>query len=391
MKNKNVFGLLLISWFLMATACSNSKKNQGDNNADTNSALTLSGLDASKFAKEIDGKENKLYVIKNANGMEVCVINFGARIVSIMVPDKTGNMQDVVLGFDNIDDYLNNKTDFGATIGRYGNRIAKGKFNLNGTDYQLTINNDANSLHGGTTGFQYQLFDITQIDAQTLECTYISNDGDNGYPGELKTKVVYKLTDDNSLAISYEAETDKTTIINLTNHSYFNLSGNANNRILDHVLYMNCDAYTPVDETMIPTGKIDNVSNTPMDFTQPTAIGERIDDTTFVQLQLAGGYDHNWIFKAENTLDSVACKLTCPATGINMEVYTSEPAVQFYTGNFLDGTLTGKNSIVYRKCAGLCLETQHYPDSPNHSNFPSTVLNPGEKYTTSTVYKFGIE
>jgi aldose 1-epimerase len=339
--------------------------------------------------KTTQKEENQFYLLKNAAGMEVSITNFGARIVSIIVPDKDGNPQDVVLGFDNIAGYLNNKTDFGAAIGRYGNRIAKGQFTLDGTPYQLTINNGVNSLHGGTTGFQYQLFDIQEINPQTVEATYFSPDGDNGYPGNLQVKVTYQLKEDNALAIDYEATTDQPTVINLTNHSYFNLSGNPENTILDHVLFLNADRFTPVDATLIPTGEIAGVENTAFDFTTPAEIGQRIDDNS-QQMQFGMGYDHNWVFRASNTMDSPACQVSCPATGICMDVYTTEPAVQFYTGNFLDGTLTGKNNIVYQKRTGLCLETQHYPDSPNHPDFPSTRLNPGETYTSHTVYKFGI-
>jgi aldose 1-epimerase len=349
--------------------------------------LTLSGLDALKFSGEVADKTNQLHVLKNANGMEVCVINFGARIVSITVPDKNGEPKDVVLGFDNLESYLNNPTDFGATIGRYGNRIAKGKFVLNETSYQLTINNGEHSLHGGITGFQYQMFDIAAVDSQTLECTYISPDGDNGYPGTLQMKVIYRLREDNALDISYEATTDKPTVVNLTNHSYFNLSGNPQRTITDHLLYLNADRFTPVDATLIPTGEIAEVKNTALDFTMPCEVGKRIDDDN-PQILIGMGYDHNWIFRDSNIIDSVACELICPATGISMEVYTTEPAVQFYTGNFLNGTLTGKNNTVYQRRTGLCLETQHYPDSPNHPHFPSTTLNPGEKFTSRTVYKF---
>lgn len=376
---------------LFAFASCNTKKQDEQQAADQTDVTTKSGLLPSAFKKEVDGKENNLYVMKNTNGTEVCVMNYGARIVSVLVPDKEGNMKDVVLGFDNIDGYLNNKTDFGASIGRYGNRIAKGKFKLEGTDYQLTLNNGENSLHGGTTGYQYQMFDIAQIDSTTLECKLLSKDGDNGYPGNLNVKVTYKLTNDNAIDISYEAETDKTTIVNLTNHSYFNLSGEPNNSILDHILFLDCDNYTPVNDVMIPTGKIEKVKDTPMDFTTATAIGKRIDDTAFVQLKLAGGYDHNWIFNKPGDVSNLACKVLCPSTGITLEVYTIEPGVQFYSGNFLDGSITGKKGIVYNKRAGLCLETQHYPDSPNRPNFPSTVLKPGEKYTSQCIYKFGVE
>lgn len=383
--NKKLLSIALSVLFTLVS-CSNKKQENTNINPET---TTESGLLPSKFQTEIDGKSNNLYMMKNANGMEVCVINFGARIVSVAVPDNTGKMRDVVLGFDNINDYVNNKTDFGATIGRYGNRIAEGKFKLADIEYQLPLNNNGNSLHGGTTGFQYQMFDINQIDSTTLECAFFSPDGDNGYPGNLNIKVTYKLTDDNAIDISYEAETDKETIINLTNHSYFNLSGNPNNNILDHILFMDCDYYTPVDADMIPTGKIEKGTGTPMDFTQPARIGKRIDDTTFVQLKLAGGYDHNWIFNKSGDINNLACKTFCPSTGITLEVYTTEPGVQFYTGNFLTGSVTCKKGIIYNTRAGLCLETQHYPDSPNHPNFPSTILKPGEKYTSKCIYKFG--
>ena len=380
-----LFASLVLFTFL---SCNNaSKKRENSNNG---AEKTQSGLVLSAFKKQIDGKENNLYVMKNANGMEVCVINYGARIVSVMVPDKKGNMQDVVLGFDDIDGYLNNDNNFGAAIGRYGNRIAKGKFTLGGKTYQLPINNGENSLHGGK-GFDFRMFDITQIDPTTLECSLLSEDGDNGYPGNLNVKIVYKLTDDNAIDISYAAETDQPTVVNLTNHSYFNLSGNPNNTILNHVLFMDCDAYTPVDEGLIPTGKIDKVQGTPMDFTHPESIGKRIDNTEFIQIKFGKGYDHNWVLNHAGTIDNLACKVVCPSTGIVLEVYTIEPGVQFYTGNFLDGSVSGKKGIAYHKRTAFCLETQHYPDSPNQPDFPTTVLMPGEKYASRCIYKFGIE
>jgi aldose 1-epimerase len=370
---KNTVGMLL-SIATLAAGCGQDNR-------------TASGLDALKFTKTVNGKEYRLYVLKNSNGMEVTVTNFGARIVSVLAPAKDGRQYDVVLGFDNIDDYLNHPSDFGATIGRYGNRIAKGRFTLDGVAFQLSINNGENSLHGGATGFQYQWFDVRPVDAQTVECSYISPDGDNGFPGTLSVKITYTLRDDNALDIAYEATTDKPTVVNLTNHSYFNLSGDPNNTILDHILYINADRFTPVDAALIPTGEIAEVKNTALDFTAPVEIGRRIANTS-QQMKFGAGYDHNWIFRASNTPDSLACKVICPATGIAMEVYTSEPAVQLYTGNFLDGSLTGKKGIVYRQRAALCLETQHYPDAPNQPAFPSTVLRPGEKYTSNTVYKF---
>jgi aldose 1-epimerase len=261
---------------------------------------------------------------------------------------------------------------------------------LNGVEYQLLQNDGENTLHGGPTGFQYQMFDITQIDAQTLECTYLSPNGDNGFPGNLNVKVTYKLTNNNAIDISYSAETDQATVINLTNHAYFNLSGNPNNPIVDHILYLNCNQYTPTDAALIPTGEIADVKGTPMDFTTPTVIGERIDDKSYQALEFGNGYDHNWIINCSN-IETLACKAVSPITGITLEVYTIEPAVQFYAGNFLDGTQTGKNGIVYQQRTGFCLETQHYPDSPNHPHFPSTILNPGEEYVSRCIYKFGIE
>ncbi|KAA6318461.1 Aldose 1-epimerase [termite gut metagenome] len=376
--------LLAIAAMVLSSCTGNKKK-------EVRETPTLSGLYASKFKGTADGKENGLYVLKNAAGMEVCITNYGGRIVSITVPDKTGAIKDVVLGFDSIGAYLGNDSNFGALIGRYGNRIAKGKFTLDGTEYSLPVNNGENSLHGGPKGLHNTYFDIRQADAQSVICTYTSPNGESGYPGNVQIKVTYTLTDDNALAIAYEATTDKPTVINLTNHSYFNLSGDPNQTILDHVLFINADRYTPVNADLIPTGKIVPVKGTPLDFTTPAVVGERIDDATFEQLVFGKGYDHNWVFAASNDINTVACKLACPATGIFMEVYTDELAVQFYTGNFLDGSQTGKNGIVYQKRTALCLETQHYPDSPNQPAFPSTVLRPGETYTSLCKYKFGVE
>lgn len=371
---------------LVLTSCGGQKKQSEE----VKETPTLSGLLVSQFNDTVNEKGNSLFVLKNAAGMEVCITNFGGRVVSIMVPDKNGEMKDVVLGFPTIQDFRNNDSNFGALIGRYGNRIAKGRFTLDGVEYSLPINNGANSLHGGPNGFHNQHFDIQQAGDNALTCSYLSADGEAGYPGNLDVKVTYTLTDDNALKIEYKATTDKPTVVNLTNHSYFNLSGDANNAILDHVLYINADRYTPVAQDLIPTGKVDPVKGTPLDFTTPTVIGDRIDDA-FQQIQFGLGYDHNWVFKADNTPETVACKLSCPATGIWMEVYTNEPAVQFYSGNFLDGSQTGKNGVAYQKRTALCLETQHYPDSPNQPAFPSTVLRPGETYQSLCIYKFGIE
>jgi aldose 1-epimerase len=375
---KNIKVLILVFATVLCASCGKTAK------------TTKSGLEFAKFRKTIDGKQNTLFTIENANGMEVSVTNYGARIISILVPDKNGTMQDVVLSFDNIDSFLNNKSDFGATIGRYGNRIAKGKFTLDNVGYQLTVNNNGNSLHGGTTGYQYQMFDIKKTDNKTLECTYLSPDGDNGYPGNLKVTVIYRLSENNALEIGYAAETDKPTVINLTNHSYFNISGNPENTILDHVLTLNVDRFTPTDSLLIPTGETVAVAGTPMDFTAPRVIGKDI-DADYEPLKIALGYDHNWIFAASNTSETTAGTLYCPASGIEMTFTTDQPAVQFYTGNFLDGTLTGKKDIAYKKRSGLCLETQHYPDAPNHPDFPTTVLRPGEKYQSKTTYLFNVK
>ena len=383
---KKVMYLWLVA-ALVLVSCGGQKKQQAEEQAET---PTLSSLYASKFKGTVNEKQNELFVLKNAAGMEVCITNFGGRIVSIMVPDKNGEMKDVVLGFSSLADYLGNDSNFGALIGRYGNRIAKGKFTLDGTEYSLPINNGENSLHGGPDGYHNQMFDIHQHGDNMLHCNYLSADGEAGYPGNLQIMVTYTLTEDNALKIEYQAKTDKTTIVNLTNHSYFNLSGDANNTISDHILFLNADRYTPVHNDLIPTGAIDPVTGTPLDFTTATTIGERIDAEN-QQIEFGLGYDHNWVFKADNTPETVACKLLCPATGISMEVYTNEPAVQFYSGNFLDGTQTGKNGIAYQKRTALCLETQHYPDSPNQPSFPSTVLKPEEVYQSLCIYKFGVE
>ena len=345
-------------------------------------------LNRADFQKEIDGKQNDLYILTNANGMEVTMMNFGARIVSICVPDKDSVFADVVLGFDNIQSYLDNSSDFGAFIGRYGNRIDHGKFTLDSVEYQLSINNDMHSLHGGEKGFQYCMFDIEQISSSQLVASYTAQDGEMGYPGTLQAKATYTLTDDNAIVIEYEATTDKPTIINLTNHSYFNLSGDAQS-VLDHDLFLNADAFTPIDETFMTTGEILPVDSTPMDFRQPTRIGERIDQYEYEQLKNGNGYDHNWVLNTD-CAHCLACRLIDHATGRILDVHTSEPGVQVYTGNFLDGTLTGKHGVVYQQRAAICLETQHYPDSPNKPEWPSVVLRPGETYTSLCVYHFSV-
>ena len=351
---------------------------------------TASGLNPADFQTEVDGKQTALYTLTNANGMEVCITNFGGRIVSVMVPDKDGVMRDVVLGFDSIADYVKYPSDFGATIGRYANRIGQGKFSLDGVDYQLPTNNYGHCLHGGPKGFQYRVFDAVQPDQRTLKLSYLSKDGEEGFPGNLQCTVTFTLTDDNAIDIRYAAETDKPTIVNMTNHSYFNLDGDPSQNNSEYLLMVDADNYTPVDSTFMTTGEIVPVEGTPMDFRQPTAVGARIDDD-FQQLKNGLGYDHNWVLNTKGD-DSRACAtLVSLKTGIKLEVFTNEPGIQVYAGNFLDGTLRGKKGITYGRRASVCLETQKYPDTPNKPEWPTAVLRPGEKYDSHCIFRFSVE
>ena len=351
---------------------------------------TESGLLQSNFQKEVDGKKTDLYVLRNANNMEVCVTNFGGRIVSVMVPDRDGVMRDVVLGFDSIQDYLTIPSDFGASIGRYANRINQGRFTLDGVEYQLPRNNYGHCLHGGPKGFQYQIFDAKQVSPQEVELTYLAKDGEEGFPGNLNCKVVMTLTDDNAIDIKYEAETDKPTIVNMTNHSYFNLDGDAGSNA-DHLLMIDADYFTPVDSTFMTSGEFAAVECTPMDFRTPTPIGTRINNYDFEQLKNGNGYDHNWVLNTKGDITRKCATLSSPKTGIVMDVYTDEPGVQFYAGNFLNGTVKGKKGIVYNQRASVCLETDKYPDTPNKPEWPSAVLRPGEKYNTRCIFKFSVD
>ena len=350
---------------------------------------TDSGLLQSNFQMEVNGKKTDLYTLRNKNNMEVCITNFGGRIVSVMVPDKDGQMRDVVLGFDSIQDYVSKPSDFGASIGRYANRINQGKFTLDGTEYQLPQNNYGHCLHGGPQGFQYRVFDAVQPNPQELELTYVAEDGEEGFPGNITCKVLMKLTDDNAIDIRYEAETDKPTIVNMTNHSYFNLDGNAA-RNEAHLLTIDADYYTPVDSTFMTTGEIAPVEGTPMDFRTPTPVGARINDYDFVQLKNGNGYDHNWVLNTKGDVTRKCATLESPLTGIVLDVYTNEPGIQVYAGNFLDGSLTGKKGITYNQRASVCLETQKYPDTPNKPEWPSAVLRPGEKYMSQCIFKFSV-
>jgi aldose 1-epimerase len=340
------------------------------------------------FEKTINNKQVKLFTLKNKNGLVSQITNYGGRVVALWTPDKNGNFEDIVLGHETIDGYLQTNQDFfGAITGRYANRIAKGKFVLNDSMYTLATNNGDNHLHGGNNGLNNAVWDADQRSAAEIVFTYFSKDGDEGYPGNLNLEVIYKLTDANELKITYAATTDKTTHVNLTHHSFFNLLGAGKGAINDHILQINASLYTPVAAGLIPTGELADVSNTPFDFRTPKAIGSRVNDD-HAQIKLGFGYDHNFV------LDGAGLRLVAvvkePITGRVMEVITDEPGVQFYGGNFFDGKDFGKGNIAYEFRSALCLETQHFPDSPNQPNFPSTVLNPEETYSSTCIYKFGI-
>jgi len=344
------------------------------------------------FFQKVDGKQVELYTIRNKNGMEMSVTNYGGRIVALMVPDRSGKMEDIVLGYDSLAGYRNsNEQYFGAAIGRYGNRIAKGAFKLDNLDYKLAVNNIPNSLHGGVKGFSSKVWDSVQNGENEVELTLVSPDMDEGYPGELKVMMIYRLTDKNEVSIYYSAKTSKPTVINLTNHTYFNLHGAGHGDILDHRLYLNADKYTPVDTTLIPTGSIEPVKGTPFDFNLPELIGKRIGDHN-QQLAFGHGYDHNFVLtKTKNEKVSFAASVYDSLSGRYMEVFTSEPGIQFYTGNFLKGKEIGKGGRPYNFRSAFCLETQHYPDSPNHPSFPTVVLRPGDIYSSACVYRFSIK
>jgi aldose 1-epimerase len=338
----------------------------------------------------VDGKEVYLYTLRNKAGMEARITNYGGIVVSLLVPDKSSVPGDVVLGYDSLSSYLKATPYFGAIVGRYGNRIGKSRFTLDGKDYGLNANDGPNTLHGGLKGFDKVVWDAdgaTPATQPSLSLSYLSRDGEEGYPGSLKATVVYTLTDSNELRIDYAASTDKPTVLNLTHHSYFNLAGAGSGDILSHELMLNADRFTPIDSGLITTGELKPVEGTPMDFRTPTAIGARIgvkDD----QLRFGRGYDHNWVLNRTGEGLSLAARVSEKTSGRVMEVWTTEPGVQFYTGNFLDGTAIGKGGKAYAYRTGLCLETQHFPDSPNKPTFPSTVLRPGENFASTTVYKF---
>ena len=351
-------------------------------------------IQVSSFGKTKQGETVYRYLLTNNTGVELAVINYGAALVFLKTPDRRGKNADIVLGYDDLEGYEQDKSYFGATIGRYGNRIAAGQFTLDGTVYHLPKNDGPNCLHGGTRGFNKRVWtgvDLSRADAQILELTYVSPDGEEGFPGTLTVKVTFTLpTANNELRIDYSATTDKDTVVNLTNHSYFNLSGLANQEIVNHQLLLHASAFTPVDATLIPTGELRAVDGSPFDFRKPTAIGARISQEN-EQLKFGRGYDHNWVVdKSGNSGLQLAAEAFEPVSGRVLGVLTTEPGVQFYSGNFLDGTVRGKGGQLYAQRTGFCLETQHFPDSPNHPNFPSTVLKPGATYRSTTVLRFSI-
>ena len=366
--------------------------------SDNRGVATRSGLYPNDFEANIEGKRTHLYTLSNSKGMEVCLTNFGARIVSIMVPDRRGTLRDVVLGYDNIAqyaDYQHFGSDFGAAIGRYANRINQGRIVVDGKTVQLPRNNYGHCLHGGFTGWQYQVYDGKQLNDSTVEMSLVSLDGDNGFPGTVRATVRYTLTADNAIDIRYEATTDKKTVINMTNHSYFNLNGTPSQHCENQLLYINADRYTPADTTYMPTGQMLKVAGTPMDFRKPTPLSKDINNQRFAMTRNAHGFDHNWCLNTwhngQPDESTVAASLYSPKTGIMLQVFTNEPGIQVYTGNFLDASFAGKHGYRYPKHSAVCMETQHYPDSPNHPEWPSTWLETGKKYSSHCIYKFSVQ
>jgi aldose 1-epimerase len=372
---------------LVLFACNSAKEKHSGMAADSSSINNIQFKTA--FQKNIDRKNTDLFILRNKNHVEAAFTNYGARILSFQIPDKSGNLTDVVVGFGSIEAYQQStERYFGATIGRYGNRIANGKFKLDSREYSISINNSPNALHGGKKGFQDVVWDAKQLNEQTLEFTYLSKDMEEGFPGNLQVKVIYSLSDDNELIINYEASTDKKTILNLTNHAFFNLNGEGSGTILNHTLKINAEQYTPVDSTLIPLGEIVALAGSPFDFRKAVRIGERINDDN-IQLKYGKGYDHNYVLNpGKNGEMKAAATVRGDKSGIVMEVYTQEPGLQFYSGNFMKSKNTFKGGTNDDFRTAFCLETQHFPDSPNQPNFPSTILKPGELYKTKTIYKF---
>jgi len=357
-----------------------------------NGQHTQSGLSKQDFQTVVNGDSINLFVLHNTQGMEACITNYGGRVVSLMVPDKNGKLIDVVLGFSNIGDYLAQPSSFGATMGRVTNRIGNGKFVLDGDTILIDKNNGKHAIHGGSAGWRQQVFTAEQTNDSTLHLSYTSPDGESGFPGNVRVQVSYTLTSNGALAIHYRATTDKKTVVNLTNHSFFNLSGNPEQQEMDDILYVNGDAYTPLDSTLIPTGQILPVAHTPFDFRQPMPIKDGIArDSLNEQLQFVDGLDHNWVLNTKGDTTTLAASLHSPKSGITLEVYTNEPGIQVYTSNSLDGSQSGKGGKFFQQYGAVCLETQHYPDAPNKPDWPSTVLEPGEVYQSTCIYRFTVK
>jgi aldose 1-epimerase len=388
---KNISFLGLMVGLFLTTSCNDSTATAGEQLLFSKiKQANRIELDSKAFEEQIDGKKTRLYILKNHNGMTAAITNYGGRLVSLLVPDKNDSLTDVVVGFNSAEAYKNaTEPYFGATIGRFGNRIANGKFSLDGKPYSLFANNGPNTLHGGKKGFQYVVWDAKQLNDSTLELSYLSKDGEEGFPGNLQVTVTYALTAENAFKCSYQARTDKKTVVNLTNHAFFNLNGEGSGTVNKHILQINADQYTPVDTTLIPTGKITTVEGTPFDFRKPTAIGARLQENND-QLKNGNGYDHNFVLNKGNGLN-LAASVQGDQSGIVMEVYTQEPGLQFYGGNFMQSKNTFKGGSKDDFRTAFCLETQHFPDAPNQPGFPSTVLNPGQTYQTESLYRFSVK
>lgn len=391
--NRSLFNSGLLFLALTFVQCKNENRESTPSEETNETINSENNIMKEDYGTTPEGEKVEQYTLRNQEGMEVKIITYGGRITSLEAPDRDGEYEDVVLGFDSLEHYTSENPYFGALIGRFGNRIDEGKFSLDGEEYTLAQNDGENHLHGGEKGFDKVVWNVHEedSDSKTLVLSYVSEDMEEGYPGRLETIVTYKLNDDNSLDVKYEATTDKKTIVNLTQHSYFNLSGDFSEKILDHKVEINADEYVPVDETLIPTGELREVANTPFDFREPTRVGENI-EADHEQIKRGRGFDHTWVLNGEDGEMKFAASALHPESGRLMEVYTTEPGMQFYTGNFLDGTLPQQYSDgTYERRTGFCFETQHFPDSPNQEGFPSVVLEPGEKYSSKTSFRFSVK
>lgn len=385
--------IIYLSLAVLLVSCGNKQQQPAKESSAKQEGGKITLLADSDFATTIDGKSVSLYTLDSGNGVSMQVSNFGGRVITLWVPDKDGNYEDIVYGHSNIDKYINYTGErcLGPVVGRYANRIAKGQFEIDGVKYQLPLNNNGQTLHGGPNGFDMKVWNVDKVTGNEIQLSYVSPDGEEGFPGTVNVKMVYTLTPDNEFKITYEATTDKPTHVNLSHHSFFNLKGEGNGTILDHILTINASKYTPVDSVLIPFGELVSVEGTPFDFRNPTAIGERIEAEN-EQLKNGGGYDHNWVVdrKSEKDVEFIA-SLYEPANGRLMEIYSDQPGIQFYSGNFLDGAVTGKYGKTHNFREAVALETQKYPDTPNQPSYPTTRLNPGETYTQTCIYKFSVK